>query len=115
MVGNNRPTIQNRALTGIFEFCTFPVYATRPHSHRGMLTKMQDVHGHIKLPGSVAPSSLLTLIPGQWVTCDVINFFASYWRESGPDVDTDKVFIFDSMLSKKLDVDPVDFLTSPLL
>ena len=79
---------------------------------------MQDVHGHNKLSGSVVSPSLLPLLPGQMVTCDVINLFVSYWREStesGPDVDADKVFIFDSMLSKKLDVDPTDFLPSPLL
>jgi hypothetical protein len=50
---------------------------------------MQDVHGHRKLPGSAAPPSLVSLIPGHLVTCNVINLFASYWREAGPGVDTD--------------------------
>ena len=104
MQGNDPPTIQDRALADIFEFRTFSQHATRTQTHRGLLTKMQDVHGHRKLPGSAAPPSLVSLIPGHLVVCDVINLFASYWREAGPGVDADKVFIFDSMLSKKLDV-----------
>ena len=115
MQGNDPPTIQDRALADIFEFRTFSQHATRTQTHRGLLTKMQDVHGHRKLPGSAAPPSLVSLIPGHLVACDVINLFASYWREAGPGVDADKVFIFDSMLSKKLDVDPADFLPRPLL
>ena len=71
MSGNTRPTIQDRTVTGIFEFHTFPEHPHHHHSHRGLLTKMQDVHGHNKLPGSVVSPSLLGEIqesPALWYT-----------------------------------------------
>ena len=115
MQGADPRTIQERALAGVFEFRTFPEHASRTNMHRTLLTRMQDFHGHSKLTRSAASPPLHSLIPGQLVSCDVINFFASYWREAGPDVDVDKVFFFDSQISSKLDVEPADFEPRPLL
>jgi hypothetical protein len=102
-------TIQERSLAGVFEFRTFPEHAARTNTYRTLLTRIQDFHGHTKLPRSATSPPLLSLIPGQWVSCDVINLFASYWREAGPGVDDDKVFFFDSQISVKLDVETTDF------
>ena len=70
---------------------------------------------HSKIPAVYVSPPLTSILPGKWVTCDVIDVFIKYWFGTGP-VDTcGKYFVFDSMLSNHLDKDAVHFDPVPLL